>query len=43
MLSTLDVHCRCLVLPGAIDEAVDEWAEHYAEEHQDYLRQLYEE
>lgn len=39
----LDVICRCCVLYVAIDEAVDEWAEHYAEEHQDYLRQLYEE
>lgn len=40
---SLDVTCRCFVLCSAIDEAVDEWAEHYAEEQQDYLKQLYEE
>lgn len=40
---SLDVTCRCFVLYTAIDEAVDEWAEHYAEENQDYLKQLYEE
>ena len=39
----LDVTCRCYVLYNAIDEAVDEWAENYAEEHQDYLKQIYEE
>lgn len=39
----LDVICRCYVLGAAIDEAVDEWADYYAEEHQDYLKQLYEE
>nr|DAI07931.1 MAG TPA: hypothetical protein [Caudoviricetes sp.] len=40
---SLDVVCRCYVLYAAIDEAVDEWAEYYAEENQDYLKQLYEE
>ena len=39
---SLDVICRCYVLSAAIDEAVDEWADYYAEEHQDYLKQLYE-
>ena len=39
----LDVICRCYVLYSAIDEAVDEWAESYAENNQDYLKQLYEE
>ena len=39
----LDVICRCSVLYNAIDEDVDEWAENYAEENQDYLEQLYEE
>lgn len=37
----LDVACRCYVLYAAIDGAVDEWAENYATEHQDYLKQLY--
>ena len=40
---TLDVTCRCYVLYAAIDEAVDEWAERYEENNQDYLKQLYEE
>ena len=40
---SLDVICRCYVLYAAIDEAVDEWADHYAEDHQDYLKELYEE
>ena len=40
---TLDVICRCYVLSAAIGEAVDEWADYYAEEHQDYLKQIYEE
>lgn len=39
----LDVICRCYVLGTAINEAVDEWADYYAEEHQDCLKQLYEE
>lgn len=39
----LDVTCRCYVLYAAIDEAVDEWAEHYEENNQDYLKKLYDE
>lgn len=38
---SLDVTCRCFVLYAAIDEAVDEWATNYAENHQDDLKQLY--
>ena len=40
---SLDVTCRCFDLYTAIDEAVDEWAANYAENNQDYLKQLYEE
>lgn len=40
---SLDVICRCYVLGAAIDEAVNEWAEYYAENHQDYLKELYKE
>lgn len=40
---TLDVICRCYALGVAIDEAVEEWADYYAENYQDYLKELYEE
>ena len=40
---SLDVICRCYVLSVAIDEAVNEWADYYVENNQDYLKQIYKE
>ena len=40
---TLDVIIRCYLLYACIDEAVDEWADCYAENNQERLARLYKE